>query len=165
MNRSPVPALRHYSGQAKSDARSAAGRGQQRTELRGNARARLVLKDARLEHVFHLYAVRDANWTNTFGQRLCRTLQDQLPPIGETEIKDGVGQRLGLSRAYRTNRLKFDLDFPQVGDRCIRSIERPICENWRSAPNCIAMPSGQLRPKPAIPFRREICGSTNQPIW
>src|SRR5262249_15977109 len=52
VNRSPVPPLRHYSGEAKADTRSAAGRRQQGTELGGDARPRLVLQDAGLNHIF-----------------------------------------------------------------------------------------------------------------
>ena len=126
MNCSPVPPLRHYAGPAKSDARSTASCGQQRTELRGNARARLVLKNARLDHVFQERGIGDADRTNTFGQRLCRALQDQLPPICKAEIENGVGHRLGWPGAYRPDGLKFDLDFPQVGDCCVRSVERPV---------------------------------------
>jgi hypothetical protein len=67
VNRSPVPALRHYSGQPKSDTRSSAGCRQQRTELRGDAGARFVLKDAGLKHVLQENGVGNADRTNTFG--------------------------------------------------------------------------------------------------
>jgi hypothetical protein len=53
-------------------------------------------------------------------------LQHQFPSIGEAEIKDGVGHRFGLAGTYRTDRLKFDLDLSQVGDRRIGSVERAI---------------------------------------
>src|SRR6516225_11791407 len=69
VNGSPVPALRHYSGQAKSDTRSATRR-QQGAKFCGNARSRLVLKDAWLEHVFQECAIRDADRTRPFGQHL-----------------------------------------------------------------------------------------------
>jgi hypothetical protein len=53
-------------------------------------------------------------------------LQDQLPPIGEAEIEDAVGQSLSWPGAYRPDGLKFDLDFPEVGNRCVSSIERAV---------------------------------------
>ena len=90
VNGSPVPALRHYSGQAKSDTRSATRR-QQGAKFCGNARSRLVLKDARLEHVFQECAIRDADRTRPFGQHLWGPLQNQFPSIRKAEVKDGIG--------------------------------------------------------------------------
>src|SRR5262249_3489936 len=62
--------------QAKSDTRSATRR-QHGAKFCGNARSRLVLKDARLEHVFQECAIRDADRTRPFGEHLwgspCKT--------------------------------------------------------------------------------------------
>ena len=113
MNRSPVPSLRHYPGQAKSYARSAAGRGQQRTELRGNAWAGLVLKNARLDHVFQECGVGDADRTDTFGQRLCRALQTSSQRSAKPKLRMASDTGL-VGPAHRTHGLKFDLDFPQA---------------------------------------------------
>jgi hypothetical protein len=53
-------------------------------------------------------------------------LQDELPPVREAVVEDGVSERLCRTCTQGAKWLELDLNFANVGHCGIRSVERTI---------------------------------------
>src|SRR5262249_38363240 len=107
--------------------------------------------------IFQQRSVRYADWTKAFWRHLRRSLEDEFPSICEAVVKDGIRQPSGRSpRMCGAKRLKFDLDFANVGNGRIRAIEGTIGCRWQCPSGCTNSDDGPGRDPSAHALGHDI---------
>src|SRR4051794_5674693 len=130
MQSTPLPSLRDNAGKACPGAMLVADAGQQKTELRRNAGARLVLQDPLAQHAFQKGPVsRQARAAKATPKTVSDiALDGHLPAGGKAVIE---AHRRCEQRALRSDtqifgRTELDLQLPYIGDSRISTVKRTV---------------------------------------
>src|SRR5262249_23709065 len=125
----PIPALRNDAGEARADAGIAGAVRKKDAKFSRNARAGLVLQAPGYDHVLEeCPGCRQARRSHRRKRCLSLAFEDGFPPLAEAVVDDHVrrDQACPALIVQRSRRLKFNLHFTFLRDRCIGAVERAI---------------------------------------